>query len=84
MHGKKFYCMPYSLDAIFSHDSQLSRYFRIVKELLPITDREMAQACGMSPIHSAAKGDHVNILEMLIEQGYDVNIKLTKDKITYR
>ena len=58
--------------------------FRIVEELLPITNREMAQTCGMSPIHSAAKGDHVDILEMLIDHGYDVNIKLTKDKITYR
>uniref|UniRef100_H2YZ12 SOCS box domain-containing protein n=1 Tax=Ciona savignyi TaxID=51511 RepID=H2YZ12_CIOSA len=56
----------------------------IVERLLPVTDRKMAQECGMSPIHSATKGDHIEILEMLIQHGYDVNVKLTRDKMTYR
>ncbi|XP_039270766.2 ankyrin repeat and SOCS box protein 14-like [Styela clava] len=56
----------------------------LVEELLKVTDRSLVENCGMSPVHSAAKEDEIEILELLIEHGYDVNIKIKKDKISYR
>nr|CAB3223375.1 ankyrin repeat and SOCS box protein 2-like [Phallusia mammillata] len=72
-------------DGLYPIHVASSRGFEeIVEKLLPITDVTKAENCGMSPIHSAAKGDNIEILDMLINHGYDVNIKLTRDKITYR
>lgn len=56
----------------------------LVEELLKVTDKSLVENCGMSPVHSAAKEDEIEILELLIEHGYDVNIKIKKDKIAYR
>ncbi|XP_076805923.1 dynein axonemal heavy chain 12-like [Clavelina lepadiformis] len=72
-------------DGLFPiHIAAYQGYSDIVKHLLEVTNRQMAESCGMSPLHSAAKGNHVEILEMLIKSGYDVNVKITRDKITYR
>lgn len=57
---------------------------RIVQALLRVTQKSVVEKCGMSPLHSATKGDNIEIIAMLIESGYDVNRKLAKDKITYR
>lgn len=44
----------------------------------------MVQNCGKSPIHCAAEEDEIEVLEILINNGYDVNVKIAKDKIAFR
>jgi len=53
----------------------------ILFSLLEVTDRTRAESCGASPLHFAAKNDHYDVMQMLITHGYDVNNKLTPDKL---
>ncbi|XP_075993995.1 ankyrin repeat and SOCS box protein 15-like [Genypterus blacodes] len=44
--------------------------------LIPITTRRALRLSGQSPIHSAADGGHAHCLELLLQEGFDVNALL--------
>lgn len=47
--------------------------------LIPVTSRIRVQRCGISPLHIAAERNRDEIMELLIEAGFDVNAKLLQD-----
>lgn len=47
--------------------------------LIPVTSRIRVQCCGISPLHIAAERNRDEIMELLIEAGFDVNAKLSQD-----
>ena len=61
----------------------LTELYRIVMILLKVTEISRAEQCGVSPLHFAAQNDHVEIMEILLDAGYDVNHKMIPDKILY-
>lgn len=44
-----------------------------LKYLIPVTSKNAIWKSGLTPIHSAADGQNVQCLELLIENGFDVN-----------
>lgn len=54
----------------------LTFFFSALKYLIPITSKNAIQKSGLTPIHSAADGQNVQCLELLIENGFDVNTLL--------
>ncbi|KAM9376261.1 ankyrin repeat and SOCS box protein 15 [Pholidichthys leucotaenia] len=48
-------------------------HFLALKILFPITTRRALRLSGQSPVHSAANGGHAHCLELLLENGFDVN-----------
>lgn len=48
--------------------------------LIPVTSRTGVKRSGISPLHIAAESNQDDILEMLIEAGYDVNAELSNDQ----
>lgn len=54
--------------------------FSIVSMLIPATSRVRVQHCGISPLHIAADKNRDDILELLIESGFDVNAKLSDER----
>ena len=61
----------------------LTKLHSIVMILLKVTETSRAEQCGVSPLHFAAQNDHVEIMENLLDAGYDVNHKMIPDKILY-
>ena len=61
----------------------LTKLHSIVMILLKVTEISRAEQCGVSPLHFAAQNDHVEIMENLLDAGYDVNHKMIPDKILY-
>lgn len=47
--------------------------------LIPRTSRAKIKHCGISPLHMAADDNRDNVLEMLIDAGFDVNFLLSED-----
>jgi ankyrin repeat/SOCS box protein 15 len=47
-----------------------------LKYLIPVTSKHAIQKSGLTPIHSAAEGQNAQCLELLIENGFDVNALL--------
>ena len=47
--------------------------------LLPLTSKERVSSSGISPLHLAAEDGLDDILELLIQDGYDVNSQLSKE-----
>ena len=47
--------------------------------LLPLTSKERVSDSGISPLHLAAEDGLDDILELLIQDGYDVNSQLSKE-----
>ena len=48
--------------------------------LLPLTSKVMVSSSGISPLHLAAERNQDDILEMLIQGGYDVNSQLSEER----
>lgn len=48
--------------------------------LIPVTSKARVRRTGISPLHLAAERDHDNILEALIEAGFDVNAQLSEER----
>ncbi|KAL2082016.1 hypothetical protein ACEWY4_021834 [Coilia grayii] len=48
--------------------------------LLPVTSEERIRQSGISPLHLAAQYNEDDILEVLIQAGYDVNAPLSPDQ----
>ncbi|XP_023384716.1 ankyrin repeat and SOCS box protein 15 [Pteropus vampyrus] len=47
-----------------------------LKYLIPVTSKNAIRKSGLTPLHSAADGQNVQCLELLIENGFDVNTPL--------
>ncbi|XP_022353511.1 ankyrin repeat and SOCS box protein 14 [Enhydra lutris kenyoni] len=47
-----------------------------LKILVPVTDLAAIKRSGISPVHCAAAGAHSECLELLIQEGFDVNFML--------
>ncbi|KAF4024010.1 hypothetical protein G4228_015792 [Cervus hanglu yarkandensis] len=51
-------------------------HFLALKILVPVTDFAAIKRSGISPVHCAAAGAHPKCLELLIQEGFDVNFML--------
>ncbi|XP_034552211.1 dynein heavy chain 12, axonemal [Notolabrus celidotus] len=47
-----------------------------LERLIPVTKMEAVKKSGMSPLHSAAAGEHAHCVEMLLKAGFDPNFML--------
>ncbi|XP_009984901.1 PREDICTED: ankyrin repeat and SOCS box protein 2, partial [Tauraco erythrolophus] len=52
----------------------------IVSMLIPVTSRTRVKRSGISPLHLAAERNNDDILEELIDAGYDVNTALSNER----
>ncbi|XP_068108420.1 ankyrin repeat and SOCS box protein 2 [Hyperolius riggenbachi] len=52
----------------------------IVSMLIPVTSRTRVKRSGISPLHLAAERNNDDILEELVNAGYDVNFTLSFDR----
>lgn len=55
-----------------------SLFLRALKYLIPVTSQTAIQKSGLSPVHSAADGQNSQCVELLIENGFDVNTLLAE------
>ncbi|XP_066484709.1 ankyrin repeat and SOCS box protein 2 isoform X2 [Tiliqua scincoides] len=62
------------------HMAAKKGYYEIVKMLLPVTSRTRIKRSGISPLHFAAERNHDDVLEELIEAGFDVNATLSFER----
>ncbi|XP_062493599.1 ankyrin repeat and SOCS box protein 2 isoform X2 [Pezoporus occidentalis] len=53
---------------------------KIVSMLIPVTSRTRIKRSGISPLHLAAERNNDDILEELIDAGYDVNTALSNER----
>ncbi|XP_067239989.1 ankyrin repeat and SOCS box protein 2 isoform X4 [Chanodichthys erythropterus] len=57
-----------------------TRETNIVSMLIPATSKARVRRSGVSPLHLAAERNRNDILELLIEAGFDVNATLSDDR----
>ncbi|KAJ7345134.1 hypothetical protein JRQ81_001084 [Phrynocephalus forsythii] len=62
------------------HMAAKKGYYEIVKMLLPVTSRTRIKRSGISPLHLAAENNRDDVLEELIEAGFDVNAILSEER----
>ncbi|XP_056604831.1 ankyrin repeat and SOCS box protein 15b [Triplophysa dalaica] len=55
------------------HRAAYEGHYLALRTLIPITTKRAIRLSGMSPVHSAADGGHVDCLKLLIESGFDIN-----------
>ncbi|XP_030626918.1 ankyrin repeat and SOCS box protein 15b [Chanos chanos] len=55
------------------HRAAYEGHYLALRTFIPITTKRAIRLSGLSPVHSAADGGHANCLELLIENGFDVN-----------
>ncbi|XP_050792184.1 ankyrin repeat and SOCS box protein 15 isoform X4 [Gopherus flavomarginatus] len=60
------------------HRAAYEGHYLSLKYLIPVTSKTAIQRSGLSPIHSAADGQNVQCLELLIENDFDVNTLLAE------
>ncbi|KAI4899341.1 hypothetical protein NFI96_014593 [Prochilodus magdalenae] len=53
---------------------------KIVSLLIPATSKARVRRSGISPLHLAAERNRDDVLELLIEAGFDVNAMLSEDR----
>lgn len=53
---------------------------RIVSLLIPATSKARVRRSGISPLHMAAERNRDEVLELLIEAGFDVNAQLSEER----
>ncbi|XP_006505269.1 ankyrin repeat and SOCS box protein 15 isoform X3 [Mus musculus] len=58
------------------HRAAYEGHYLALKYLIPVTSKHAIQKSGLTPIHSAAEGQNAQCLELLIENGFDVNALL--------
>ncbi|XP_056620673.1 ankyrin repeat and SOCS box protein 2 [Triplophysa dalaica] len=59
---------------------KIVRSTKIVSMLIPATSKARVRRSGISPLHLAAERNRDDVLELLIEAGFDVNATLSKDR----
>ncbi|KAH0620404.1 hypothetical protein JD844_020813 [Phrynosoma platyrhinos] len=62
------------------HMASKKGYYEIVKMLLPVTSRTRIKRSGISPLHLAAENNRDDVLEELVEAGFDVNATLSEER----
>ncbi|XP_034274278.1 ankyrin repeat and SOCS box protein 2 isoform X1 [Pantherophis guttatus] len=62
------------------HMASKKGYYEIVKMLLPVTSRTRIKRSGISPLHLAAERNHDDVMEELIDAGFDVNATLSFER----
>uniref|UniRef100_A0A8C5RRI8 Ankyrin repeat and SOCS box containing 2 n=1 Tax=Laticauda laticaudata TaxID=8630 RepID=A0A8C5RRI8_LATLA len=62
------------------HVASKKGYYEIVKMLLPVTSRTRIKRSGISPLHLATECNHDDVLEELIDAGFDVNATLSFER----
>ncbi|XP_019364821.1 PREDICTED: ankyrin repeat and SOCS box protein 15 [Gavialis gangeticus] len=60
------------------HKAAYEGHYLALKYLIPVTSKTAIQKSGLSPVHSAAEGQNVQCLELLIENDFDVNALLAE------
>ncbi|XP_069485207.1 ankyrin repeat and SOCS box protein 15 isoform X2 [Ambystoma mexicanum] len=55
------------------HKAAFGGHYLALKFLIPATSKHAVKKSGISPVHCAADGQNVQCLELLIENGFDVN-----------
>ncbi|XP_074757678.1 ankyrin repeat and SOCS box protein 15 isoform X3 [Athene noctua] len=60
------------------HKAAYEGHYLALKYLIPVTSQTSIQKSGLSPVHSAADGQNSQCLELLIENGFDVNTLLAE------
>uniref|UniRef100_A0A6I8P4J1 Leiomodin 2 n=1 Tax=Ornithorhynchus anatinus TaxID=9258 RepID=A0A6I8P4J1_ORNAN len=55
------------------HRAAYEGHYLALKYLIPVTSQNAIHKSGLSPVHSAAEGQNVQCLELLIENGFDVD-----------
>ncbi|XP_033883256.2 ankyrin repeat and SOCS box protein 15 isoform X2 [Acipenser ruthenus] len=60
------------------HRAAYLGHYLVLKTLIPITSKSAIKKSGLSPMHSAADGGSVQCLQLLIENGFDVNVLLAQ------
>uniref|UniRef100_A0A8C2DX43 Ankyrin repeat and SOCS box containing 15a n=1 Tax=Cyprinus carpio TaxID=7962 RepID=A0A8C2DX43_CYPCA len=58
------------------HCAAYKGHYLALRMLIPVTTRRALRLSGQSPIHSAADGGHVRCMELLVDNGFDVNALL--------
>ncbi|XP_039987800.1 ankyrin repeat and SOCS box protein 15-like isoform X2 [Xiphias gladius] len=58
------------------HRAAYEGHYLALRILIPITTRRALRLSGHSPVHSAADGGHAHCLELLLQNGFDVNALL--------
>ncbi|XP_009202064.1 ankyrin repeat and SOCS box protein 15 isoform X3 [Papio anubis] len=58
------------------HRAAYEGHYLALKYLIPATSKNAIRKSGLTPIHSAADGQSAQCLELLIENGFDVNTLL--------
>ncbi|XP_058234658.1 ankyrin repeat and SOCS box protein 2 isoform X1 [Hemibagrus wyckioides] len=66
----------------FGSTHNTDRALQIVSMLIPATSKARVRRSGISPLHLAAERNRDEILELLIESGFDVNAMLSEDRST--
>ncbi|XP_051873581.1 dynein axonemal heavy chain 12-like [Pristis pectinata] len=59
------------------HRASYKGYYRLVEQLIPVTDYSAIQESGISPVHSAAAGGQQECLKLLLQSRFDVNFMLS-------
>ncbi|XP_029471388.1 ankyrin repeat and SOCS box protein 15 isoform X2 [Rhinatrema bivittatum] len=60
------------------HKAAYEGHLLALKYLIPATSKTAIKKSGLSPIHSAVDGQHVQCVELLLESGFDVNVPLAE------
>ncbi|XP_031721405.1 ankyrin repeat and SOCS box protein 15b isoform X3 [Anarrhichthys ocellatus] len=58
------------------HRAAYEGHTLVLRTLIPITAKRAIRLSGQNPVHSAADGGQVECLELLLQNGYDVNALL--------
>ncbi|KAM7003190.1 ankyrin repeat and SOCS box protein 15 isoform 1-T2 [Tautogolabrus adspersus] len=58
------------------HHAAYEGHYLALRILMPITTRRALRLSGHSPVHSAADGGHAHCLELLLQNGFDINAML--------
>lgn len=53
-------------------------FCRVLRTLIPVTTKRAIRLSGQSPVHSAADGGQTECLQLLIQNGFDINTQLDK------
>nr|XP_028603361.1 ankyrin repeat and SOCS box protein 15 isoform X2 [Podarcis muralis] len=60
------------------HRAAYEGHYLALKFLIPVTSQTAIRKSGQSPMHSAADGQNPQCLELLLENGFDVNATLAE------
>ncbi|XP_017158157.1 ankyrin repeat and SOCS box protein 15b isoform X1 [Poecilia reticulata] len=60
------------------HRAAYEGHTLVLRTLIPVTTKRAIRLSGQSPVHSAADGGQTECLQLLIQNGFDINTQLDK------